>query len=370
MIKNAQIQEDQETRIRAWRNLALVYLKQQDLEKAEEAIKICLSLLKESHNTQDYQKNLASILEVKGKIELIKGKPEQALYTWKEAEKIYEALNNLTGWIRNIINQVQALQELGLSSQGLKSLIEMERILQQQPDTSVKVKALQVLGDVLREVGQLERSQTVLQQSLMLARQLKLSEEVANTLISLGQTARLKNELDTASSYYQEVIQFSNFPFLKIQGLINHFDILVKQDKLTQAIDLIPEIEALLTQQPPSIDTVNARIYLAQSLINLRQLESSAISALNIATQLKRVIQEARQLESQELESYGLGMLGSLYEQNKQWNEAQYLTEKALVLAQAINAPDIAYQWQWQLGRIFVIQKKRQEAILAYSQAV
>ena len=32
--------------------------------------------------------------------------------------------------------------------------------------------------------------------------------------------------------------------------------------------------------------------------------------------------------------------------------EAEELTEKALLLSQTINAPDLSYQWQWQLGRI------------------
>jgi CHAT domain-containing protein len=45
-----------------------------------------------------------------------------------------------------------------------------------------------------------------------------------------------------------------------------------------------------------------------------------------------------------------------LYEQTRQWDNAQELTQQALILAQTINAPDIAYQWQWHLGRVLKAQ--------------
>ena len=35
-----------------------------------------------------------------------------------------------------------------------------------------------------------------------------------------------------------------------------------------------------------------------------------------------------------------------------------------------INAPDLAYQWQWQLGRILEVKGDREGAIAAYSQSV
>jgi CHAT domain-containing protein len=65
-----------------------------------------------------------------------------------------------------------------------------------------------------------------------------------------------------------------------------------------------------------------------------------------------------------------LGTLGKLYEQSQRWKEAKTLTEKALSIAQAMNADDLAYQWQWQLGRLLKVQKKNEEAIAAYRQSV
>ena len=90
----------------------------------------------------------------------------------------------------------------------------------------------------------------------------------------------------------------------------------------------------------------------------------------DIAEFLATAIEHARSLNDKRSESYALGNLAGLYEKNQQWAEAQELTEKALLLAQATNSDDIAYQWQWQLGRIMKAKDDRKGAIAAYTSAV
>jgi CHAT domain-containing protein len=73
-----------------------------------------------------------------------------------------------------------------------------------------------------------------------------------------------------------------------------------------------------------------------------------------------------------------LGRLGRLYEQRQQWEDAKRLTQQALELSQSIRAPEIAYQWQWQIGRMLVATADKQSgnssayagAIAAYTDAV
>ena len=48
----------------------------------------------------------------------------------------------------------------------------------------------------------------------------------------------------------------------------------------------------------------------------------------------------------------GLGLLAQGAPLQTQWSRAQNLTGQALVLAAAVNAPDITHRWQEQLGRI------------------
>jgi len=51
-------------------------------------------------------------------------------------------------------------------------------------------------------------------------------------------------------------------------------------------------------------------------------------------------------------------------------SSAQDLTQQALILAQAINASDIGYRWQWQLGRLLKAQGDVKGAIAAYTESV
>ncbi|MGB3694368.1 MAG: CHAT domain-containing protein [Spirulinaceae cyanobacterium] len=110
------------------------------------------------------------------------------------------------------------------------------------------------------------------------------------------------------------------------------------------------------------------RINLAQSLLKSQQ--QSPLSNSEIAQILAVAIKDANNLGDKRAESYGLGTLGKVYQNNQQWQEAKQLTEQALILSQSSNAADISYQWQWQLGKILNSQGKKDGAIAAYSQAV
>ncbi|WP_426546031.1 CHAT domain-containing protein [Dapis sp. BLCC M126] len=375
-IKNYAAQGDDYGQIRALRNLGLVYLKLGKWQKSEATLNNCLNLIQQISNNQKTAQLTASVLEVKGQLLLSLGKAEAALDTWKEASQTYEKIENYLGLTRSNINQAQALQALGLYSQAWKQLEIARQNLQDQPDTIVKAKALQSLGDVLRGIGQVQASQKVLESSLAIAENLQATEEIAITLISLGNTAILLENPKAANLFYQGAIEELPVPEIKIQAMLNQLNLFVQQKEYFAATESVKNIDDLLNQLPNSQAAIYARINLAQSLLELRKMvltngnNKPLYSTVKIAEYLVKAVQQAKNLGDTRAESYALGNLGKLYEHNQQFNEAKELTEKALNLAQAINAADIIYQWQWQLGRILVAQENKEEAILAYSQAV
>ncbi|MEO1590660.1 MAG: CHAT domain-containing protein [Cyanobacteria bacterium J06632_22] len=91
-----------------------------------------------------------------------------------------------------------------------------------------------------------------------------------------------------------------------------------------------------------------------------------------VATLLRETQQAAQVLGDPRSESYALGSLGHVYEQAQQWSDAAALTQRALLISQGINAPEISYRWQWQLGRILKADSRtdKSEAIAAYSESV
>ncbi len=353
------------------RNLALVYQQTGNWKAATEAITDSLNRIQKLSESRERTKFLAEALEVQGKLQLSRGEPEQALETWQKAANTYKQIGDISGVTRSQINQAQAQQRLGLYLETIKTLNQVNATFQGQPDTPLKAKELKSLGDALRAVGKLKEAQEVLAQSLAIAQKLPAPESIASTLLSLGNTARLQQQPEAALDFYQRAAAESPSPNLRIQAQVNQLSLLVDQKEWSKALALVPQIQSNLTQLPLSRTAVNARINLAQSLMKIaKQGKFSSPSSSETAQLLATAVQQAQSLEDKRTLAYALGNFGGLYEQNKQWNHARELTEKALLLAQGINASDIAYRWQWQLGRLLKQEGNREGAIAAYSQAV
>jgi CHAT domain-containing protein len=311
---------------------------------------------------------LAQTLGIQGELQLELGQTEQALRTWQRTETIYTEIGDRNGMIQSRINQAQALQVLGFYRRALTTLSELSQMLQSQPDSLTKAVELRSLGDALQLVGESEQSRQVLQNSLNIAQQLQSPLEVGATLLSLGNTARVQQDTQAAIAFYQQAAEVTPSPLTKVQAQINQFDLLLDTEQQSAAQILASQILTELVTLPPSQVAVYAQIHFARSLIELgkRQL----LAPDKVARLLATTIQQSRTLGDKRAESYALGTLGKLYEQTEQWSNARELTQQALLLAQTMNAPDIAYRWHWQLGRLLRRQGEIAGAIAAYDAAV
>ncbi len=191
--------------------------------------------------------------------------------------------------------------------------------------------------------------------------------------------------------YYQqaETVAADKFPLLGMQAHLNRLSLLIETRQWDKAESLGSKIREPLAILPPSRSTVNAQVNLAKNLICLQLQRSTPICPLQadrenqpsqsktvdessnsvIIALLNTAVQQAENLQDHRTQSYALGNLGQFYEQRGEWQKAQEYTTKALNLSQQIQAGDISYQWQWQLGRLLK-QEDITGAIAAYSQAV
>jgi CHAT domain-containing protein len=310
--------------------------------------------------TTEQQLVLAQILNTQGTLQFAQGQTELAIDAWRQATALYAAAGDEEKRIGSLLNQVQAQQALGLYLQARETLTEIQRSLDSQPDSALKARTLRSLGDVLRSTGDFTEARRVLEQSLAIAQTLSPSDTNL-ILISLGNVARSQQD-STAASYYQQAA-IGAPPLIQLQANLNQFSLLVETQQWNEARSRLSTIQSQL-DLPPSRAAIYARINLARSLMKFEPPDSGAI-----AQTLAPAILQAQTLNDDRAEAYALGTLGSLYEQTQQWNEARSLTEQSLLLAQAVNAADIAYQWQWQLGRILKAQDQVGEAIAAYQAA-
>jgi CHAT domain-containing protein/Flp pilus assembly protein TadD len=366
--------------------------------QATQAISQSLQLLTNNQQASAYQLILAQVLNTQGNLQLTQGQESDALATWQKAEATYQKAGDRVGILGSQINQARALQALGLYKRAAGILEQVEQTLQKQPDSALKVAGLRNLGNTLRLVGELDRTRIVLQQSLAIAERLRQespssSEEsasdISGILVNLGNTIRAQGETDTALKFYRQAAEIAPLPTTKIQAQVIQLNLLIEAKRWAEAQTLWTQIQPQLAELPPSRLAVYTQIDVAQSLMKIgrggaREAEGESEFIPVSARLLANAVQQARSLKDARAESYAVGTLGTLYEQTRQWDNAQALTQQALNLAQTINAPDIAYQWQWHLGRLLKAQGdidgsksmgvgssgKYKAAIAAYTEAV
>jgi tetratricopeptide (TPR) repeat protein len=344
-------------------NLALAHQQLGEWKDSNQAIATSLEILQAD---SQQPKLLAQALNIQGNIQLAQGKAQEALTTWQKAAITYEQSGDKDGAIRSKINQSQALRSLGLYPKAKAILQQVQIELKQRPDSSLKASSLLNLGDTLRLSGDFQEAKIIFQESLAIAKKLNDSSIIADALLSLGNTAYSSQQTAEAIAYYQQTAIAANSTIQKVQAQLNQLRLQIEAKQLDSAQLLLNDLQTQLSSLPPSRASVYARVNFAQSLVKLNPTSDRKASAKLLAT----AAQQAKAMGDPRAESYAIGYLGNLYEQNQQFSEAQTLTETALILAQINNASDIAYRWQWQLGRVLKSQGENAKAIIAYSESV
>ncbi|MEO1146111.1 MAG: CHAT domain-containing protein [Cyanobacteria bacterium J06638_22] len=351
----------------ALRNLSLVYQYLGRWEEATAAIDRSLELLQGEANTDS--QILASTLDVQGRLQFYRGDAAAALETWEASAARYDELGDDAQAMQARLNQAEALQSMGFYRRAIEQLSEMQEAAAEQPDSAEQVERLRRLGNALRVAGDLERSRQTLTASLEMAQRLQRTDALARLYDSLGSTAYAGGNFDAALADYDIALNQETTDQLRVQIGLNRLRTLIALERAAIALAQVSQLEQQIDALPPSRFSIDARINLGNSLLQLGQMgQSGAVN--RAAPLLATAVQQAQALGDRRTESYALGTLGKAYEQAGQWEDAKPLTNEALQLVQAMDVPELRYLWEWQLGRILKEQNDRAGAIAAYTSAI
>ncbi|WP_414584545.1 CHAT domain-containing protein [Scytonema sp. PCC 10023] len=379
-VRIYQQQGDNLAQAAALTNLSLVFEQLGSWKEASKAINTSLNLLGWDNTNQKLNVNnpksellevLAQTLEIQSGLQLSQGQPDVSFKTSQQAEEIWKRLGKQysAGVTRSRINSAQALRVSGFYRRSLDILNTVSQQLQTQPDSLEKVTALRSLGNAQQQLGELEQSKENLQQSLEIAQRLQLPLEISLTEFSLGNTNRVLGNIKDAIAHYENAALVASNPLTKVQAQINQLSLLV-ENKNTADVKLSDATSPLIStiqSQLGTLPTTQAGIY---ARINFARTINKVGDKRNIAEILASSVQQAKTIGDERAQSYALGSLAEIYEQNNQWQEAQKLVLQALFIAQKIHASDIAYRWEWLLGRLLKAQGNIEGAIAAYDTAV
>ncbi|WP_026098309.1 CHAT domain-containing protein [Kamptonema formosum] len=345
----------------------------------------------------------APCLTQRGHDKLNMGQPKEALSIWQEAMEVYERIGNQEGVAGSLINQSLALQALGQYRHACKRLLpalgigansqicepssEGEQTIPEQPNAAISALGLRTLGDVLRVIGKLEKSEGALKQSLEIARALNSPAGTSAAQLSLGNTKRVfytlkrnlpsfagkeaKEKAEEALDCYLQAANLSDDRLTQIQAKLNRLSLLLElnnntgdwQAEIQSQLDDLLQNQPAIANLPLTQPAISAKLNFAESLSRMKRNDLAIQYA-------EEALQQARFLQNKRGEAYALGSLGGFYERANDFYGAQNFTEKAVVVAQGIQAPEISYQWQSQLGFILQKQGNIDGAIQAYGAAV
>lgn len=331
----------------------------------------------------------AQMRDVQGQLFFARGQVNAALETWQQGAIAYEQREDFHRLALNQIYQAQALQALGLYRQVLEQLASVNQVLQDQPTSVLKATALRTLGDIQRVTNHLEAARVSLQSSWEMSRELQRPDLMAAAQLSLGNVwqsdhalawARgdrsqanmaLQSALQAYADAEVQAIAAGNTP-LQIQAHLNTLTLFARPevgqwDAIQQRY---PKLQEQITALPPGRFAITAQITLVHTLLALAQAQPAlALPWTSSKTGLRQAQAVAEVLEDRRSRSLVLGYLGRIYGLEGDWQAARRVTQQALGLSQAIQADDITYRWQGQLGDILVQQGHRDGAIAAYTGA-
>jgi CHAT domain-containing protein len=308
--------------------------------------------------------NSAQRLNQRGAEFLAAGKADRALADWQQAHKLYTQVKDDRGIVGTKINQAQALQSLGFYRQALVTLQEVNANIDRQPDSELKVQSLLALGNSLRALRMLEQkpnntdrginlgSKETLNRALKIATTLNDRAAIDRINLSLGTTLNLITGSEQAAiDTYQQIAADAD-PLVRTQAQTNLYRIQSVQKTAPNALTFLSDTRKNLDAIAPSRGTIYAYINLAETIKNSQESEATNTEIiLPIAKLLTKAIEQARSLQDLRGEAQALGSLGSLYAATGQTQEARKLTQKALIIAENLPAPDLAYRLHWQLGK-------------------
>ncbi|GAX38945.1 CHAT domain-containing protein [Nodularia sp. NIES-3585] len=371
---------------------------------------IFLSLLIIFYPVQTIAAPTPGQLNQRGFTQLHQGLTSAALQTWESAYRAYKKLNDTEGMTGSLINQSLALQANASYPRACQTLIqalEMEnwvcqpihlqrfprteyqerlnQALQNQPLQKVQVVGLRNLGDVLRQLGKVDASSIVLHKAWEIAQNLGLENpdlllSLANTERSFYEQAKSKYKLTDEPLAKQKALNTAQAKLLtslelyqkinSIPAQLNQLHLLLKSGNTNTHLihSLIQELLAKEKENKfselPAIESIYARLHLAQCLIEINNKLPTAL------TLSQKALSQAEKLDNQRAESLALGTLANIYSHLGQEPQSIKHLQQAMGLAQSVQAWDIAYQWQWQLGQFYKKTNNIQSAIKVYAAAV
>lgn len=350
---------------------------------------------------QSAEQKAAALIE-DGKLLLEKGRAELALEKWESAEEIYREIGNYEGIVGSQLNQGFALESMGFYRDSCNIIlaafprgVEVNKCDElDENNIEAVIKAIlknsrhfneiawENLVNRLRLLGKWRALEKVLEfDSIVPTEKASIYLTLGNVAKDLAALAKIRGEeqesnklKEKAIENYNEAIALADGNLIGLQAQLNYLSLFLLEntDKIdifsAEIFDLRRKIDGNIKRLFASNNVTNSE--LGYAVVNYAttlqkfweyEIEFSPQEG-EIVEILERAIALAEKLQNQRLLSFAKGILGEVGKDQKE-------LEEALKIALKIDAPELAYQWEWQIGQMLREKGDREGAIAYYRPA-
>jgi len=301
-----------------------------------------------------------------------RGAFEEAVLSWTEAERLYGETGNSQARIDTLIDLARAYGSLGRYSEAFTTLERARQLAEDLADRDRIATVFASLGNISIATGRAGTAEAYLNQALRFAREIANRRLEASILLDRGNVCTLREQWAAARDAYHESIALArelDDHALLARALTNAGA--TARDS-SEALRLLDEAAQQIAPLAASHEKAYGLISLAHAYSE-RRGDTTTREDLAIARACEHLNEAgalAETLGDPRAATYAWGNLGGLSERRGRYDEALELTRRAILAAQAVNAPEALYRWQWQSGRVLSAQGNVDGALSAYRLAV
>jgi CHAT domain-containing protein len=304
-----------------------------------------------------------------------RGDFEQAVVSWSEAARRAEQAHQPKAQSVALTHVAQAYQALGHYRQAVQSLEVALALAQRTADRPQIAAVLGGLGDIHIATGPADKAEQLLRDALRLAQDLEDADLAARIRHNLGNLFMSQQKPQEALGLYREVAASATqagAPAIAASALTHAAMAAVQSGHPQESLTLLHDAREQMQRVRPSHDKAYALVNMGLTYGDLRAslADSARALMLSASTAFNEAAKVAQAIDDPRAASYAWGYLGRLYEAEHRHQEALSLTQRAVLAAQRVYAPESLYQWHWQTGRLRHALGDIDAAIAAYERAV
>ena len=303
------------------------------------------------------------------------GNFQQALQNSHRAAEIYETAGNREGQIRALVQVAETNLALGRHRNALEGLQRALELAQGTDNPALIATVTASLGNAYGLAGRPAEAEKLLNSSIEAATQAKESGIAASALNNLGNLLAWQHRFAGGADAYERAIEAATKA--GDNNIVARASANLARARLNDG--RYNEAARLLAQAQEKVNALHLTHDRAYALISIGRLYArlAAVPGAGSVEMERRAykaftdaVATAENANDQHALSYALGYMGELYENAGRYEQAQQLTQQAMLAAQRVDAPAALYRWYWQTGRLLKAQGQNEAAITAYQNAV